>query len=183
MEIEEMLAAMKLAEGRALGRAERAAELLTTWLRLEVGELDAGIERRIASASGAELERWAVGLATDGRGGEEIGPLSAPSTGDPEGMDSPVEETLVQEVMHYLSPRVREELAKFEQGLVTPHVERGRAEGRLACGADLLSEVLRLKFGELGLETERRIQSASEVELDRWAERVLTAERLADVFA
>ena len=51
MEIEEMLAAMKLAEGRALGRAERAAELLTTWLRLEVGELDAGIERRIASTT------------------------------------------------------------------------------------------------------------------------------------
>jgi predicted transposase/invertase (TIGR01784 family) len=54
---------------------------------------------------------------------------------------------------------------------------RGRAEGK----AETLRKLLTLRFGELSETTELRISSASESELDRWVERVLTADTLAAV--
>ncbi len=56
---------------------------------------------------------------------------------------------------------------------------RGRAEGRAA----LLAKQLTLRFGELSEHERERLASASVSELDRWAERVLAASSLADVFA
>jgi len=51
---------------------------------------------------------------------------------------------------------------------------RGRAQGK----ADTLRKLLALRFGELNGTTELCIASASEAELDRWVERVLTADTL-----
>jgi predicted transposase/invertase (TIGR01784 family) len=53
---------------------------------------------------------------------------------------------------------------------------RGRAEGK----ADTLRKLLTLRFGELSEATELRLAHASESELDRWVERVLTANSLGD---
>mgnify|MGYP001628042559 FL=1 len=105
------------------------------------------------------------------------------------------EEDLVAEVLRYTSPQVREEVMELEEMLAIKKREEGRTEGRAegraegrvegrAEGrADILLKLLRLKFGEPGPETVARVRAGSEQELDRWAERILTAGRLADVFA
>jgi hypothetical protein len=58
----------------------------------------------------------------------------------------------------------------------------GRAEGRTERGAELLLKQLRLRFGALSAEVEARVRSASPADHDRWAERILTAPTLAEVF-
>jgi predicted transposase/invertase (TIGR01784 family) len=55
---------------------------------------------------------------------------------------------------------------------------RGRAEGKAEGKADTLRKLLTLRFGELSEPTQLRIAGASEAELDRWVERVLTADTL-----
>ncbi len=76
-------------------------------------------------------------------------------------------------------PLFIEELVRFGE-------DRGRGEG-LEQGARLgeahtLLRQLRLKFGDLSPDTETRVRSASEADLHRWVERILTAESLDDVF-
>ena len=61
----------------------------------------------------------------------------------------------------------------IEQGM-----ERGRVEGERA----VLERLLRRRFGELPPETAERLGRASAADLETWAENVLGAERLADVF-
>ena len=77
-------------------------------------------------------------------------------------------------------------IKKREEGRTQGRAEgraEGRVEGRVEGRAELLVKQLRLKFGELGPETVARVRAGSEQELDRWAERILTAGSLADVFA
>src|SRR5690606_19595885 len=52
--------------------------------------------------------------------------------------------------------------------------EEGRAEGR----AEVVVEQLQLKFGPLPEATRERVRNASVEELDRWAERILSAPSL-----
>lgn len=54
----------------------------------------------------------------------------------------------------------------------------GIAEGK----ADSLLMVIRRRFPEVSQETVERVRTASVVELDRWLERAVTAERLDDVW-
>ena len=49
--------------------------------------------------------------------------------------------------------------------------------------AALLERQLRKRFGPLDANTEARLQAASNAEIERWAERILEARQLADVFA
>jgi hypothetical protein len=46
----------------------------------------------------------------------------------------------------------------------------------------VLLRLLRLKFGPLSPEVEEQVRSADAARLLSWSERVLTAERLQDVF-
>ncbi len=57
----------------------------------------------------------------------------------------------------------------------------GMAEGRAEGKAELLVKQLRLRFGGLSTEARERVAAATNEELDRWAERILTAESLDDV--
>ena len=57
-------------------------------------------------------------------------------------------------------------------------LQKGRQEGE----AQLLLRQLRLKFGPLAPEVEERVHSMDPDRLLEWSERVLTAERLQDVF-
>lgn len=74
--------------------------------------------------------------------------------------------------------------------IAAPPVRRpgadGEAEGRVEREAGarvtLLTKRLTLKFGALAPEYVDRLSSASNDLLDRWVERVLTAERAQDVF-
>lgn len=60
--------------------------------------------------------------------------------------------------------------------------EKGREEGRQEGEARVVLRLLRLKFGPLTPEVEERVRSADADRLLEWSERVLTAERLEDVF-
>jgi hypothetical protein len=59
----------------------------------------------------------------------------------------------------------------------------GREEGRKAGERALVRKLLTLRFGKLPADAEQRLRRASLAELERWAERVLTARNLAAVFA
>ncbi|HEU4412187.1 MAG TPA: DUF4351 domain-containing protein [Polyangiaceae bacterium] len=61
--------------------------------------------------------------------------------------------------------------------------DQGLIEGRLEGEAKVLLKQLALRFGPVPEGVEARVRSASEAELDRWAERVLTAASLDDVLA
>jgi predicted transposase YdaD len=60
-------------------------------------------------------------------------------------------------------------------------VEKGRAEGRVEGLAEMFLRQLSLRFGKLPDSTAERIRRASETELMRWGERVLTARALDEV--
>jgi predicted transposase YdaD len=76
-----------------------------------------------------------------------------------------------EEVYMSTAERLRQE--GLEQGL-----RKGRAEGR----AELVLKQLTLRFGTLPEETVRQVRGASIDELDRWAERVLDAGSIDEVF-
>jgi predicted transposase YdaD len=56
--------------------------------------------------------------------------------------------------------------------------QQGIQEGE----AEMLLRLLRLKFGPLALEIEERVRSTDANRLLEWSDRVLSAERLEDVF-
>lgn len=58
---------------------------------------------------------------------------------------------------------------------------KGRAEGKAEGKAELLAKLMRLKFGPLPARVRERLRRASPEELDRWAERILTAASIDDV--
>ena len=60
--------------------------------------------------------------------------------------------------------------------------EEGRQEGRQEGEARVLLRLLRLKFGSMAPEVEERVHSTDADRLLEWSERVLTADRLQDVF-
>jgi len=59
---------------------------------------------------------------------------------------------------------------------------KGRTEGRTEGQTDLLRRLLRAKFGELPPSAEQRLRHAEPTQLEHWAEQVLFAERLEQVF-
>jgi len=61
--------------------------------------------------------------------------------------------------------------------------DEGRQKGRQEGEAGMLLRLLRLKFGPLTPEVEERVRSTDADRLLEWSERVLTAERLQDVFS
>ena len=68
-----------------------------------------------------------------------------------------------------------------EQGL-RQGVEQGVRQGRAEALRETLERQLRARFGPVEQAISQRIAAASAVDLDRWLERVITAERPADVF-
>jgi hypothetical protein len=56
--------------------------------------------------------------------------------------------------------------------------EEGRAEGR----AEMLLKVLELKFGQPSSETIARVRAANIEDLDRWVQRIISANSLEEVF-
>jgi hypothetical protein len=59
---------------------------------------------------------------------------------------------------------------------------KGRAEGRAEHARDLLLRQLRARFGEIPASVAERVHAAELAELDRWAERVVTAATVDEVF-
>jgi len=82
------------------------------------------------------------------------------------------------EVKAVLAERVEEWLKRSREKGREEGVIKGRIEGR----AELLTRLLERKFGPLPEELRGRLAEADADQLLRWGERVLTAERLEDVF-
>jgi predicted transposase YdaD len=76
------------------------------------------------------------------------------------------------------APRSEEALMTIAEQLRA----EGRAEGRAERGQAVLLRLLSLKFGEIPGSLRERVTQASEQDLDRWTERILTAASLDDVF-
>ena len=78
-------------------------------------------------------------------------------------------------------PEIEEEMASTADMLIEEGMQKGLQEGRRAGRAETVLKQLRLKFRRLPAGTAARVREASETELERWTERVLTATSLADV--
>jgi predicted transposase/invertase (TIGR01784 family) len=77
-------------------------------------------------------------------------------------------------------------LLSYDLGIATARREgrlEGKAEGRLEGKAEVLQRQLMLKFGELPDDIITRVVGATERDLARWSERVLSASSLDDVFS
>jgi predicted transposase YdaD len=61
-------------------------------------------------------------------------------------------------------------------------IEKGRQEGRQEGEMVMLGRLLTQRIGPLPDEMEQCLHAATVQELDRWAERVLDAQRLDEVF-
>ena len=73
-----------------------------------------------------------------------------------------------------------------EQGLEEGRLEgrqQGRLEGRLEGEAQVVRRLLRRRFGELPDWAEKRFAAADTDQLETWAERLLDAPTLEDVFS
>ncbi|MFV8751503.1 Rpn family recombination-promoting nuclease/putative transposase [Nannocystaceae bacterium ST9] len=75
------------------------------------------------------------------------------------------------------------QLAPAANEAVMTLVDKLHAEGELRGRADLLKRQLALKFGELRERERARLARATLAELDRWAERILVASTLDELFA
>jgi hypothetical protein len=80
-------------------------------------------------------------------------------------------------------------LFSYELGLSRAHhdgieqgIEKGLEQGRVQGKAELLHRLLTLKFGSLPADVAGRVASATDEELANWADRVLSASTLENVF-
>jgi hypothetical protein len=71
---------------------------------------------------------------------------------------------------------------QYQSEFAKRYVAQGKVEGEAQGRADLLVKLLSLKFGPLNDEVHARVRNASIAELDRAAERLLTARSLAEVW-
>ena len=71
---------------------------------------------------------------------------------------------------------------QYQSEFAKRYVSEGRQEGRQEGEAQIVLKLLRLRFGKLSAETVERVNKASESELERYAEHILDAQRLDDVF-
>ncbi|MBP6735442.1 MAG: DUF4351 domain-containing protein, partial [Chromatiaceae bacterium] len=69
----------------------------------------------------------------------------------------------------------------LEQGL-EQGIQKGESKGRLAGQAELLERQLVRRFGGLSGESQRRLAQATREQLQHWADRVLDAQTLGEVF-
>jgi len=84
----------------------------------------------------------------------------------------------LQEVRTLLAERVQEWTKQWqEEGR-----QEGRQEGRKEAGTQLLIRQLERKFGPLDADVHQRIREADADRLLKWAEQLVTADRLTDVF-
>ncbi len=70
----------------------------------------------------------------------------------------------------------------FKKG-VDQGIAQGVAQGKITHTVEMLLRLLRKRFGDVPPTAEERIRTASIDRLDEWAERILTAATLDEVFA
>ncbi len=92
----------------------------------------------------------------------------------------------LNEVDAMLAERVKEWTYEWKQeGLeegIQQGRQQGRQEGRQEGEVDILLRLMKLKFGKLDAAIVSRVEKASEKQLLVWSERILSAEKLEDIF-
>ena len=86
------------------------------------------------------------------------------------------------EVKAMLAERVQEWTKRWKQEGLEEGLQRGRAEGQAKGWAELLIRQLERKFGPLAPLDRQRILNAGQDDLWYWADRVLVANTLDEVF-
>ena len=71
---------------------------------------------------------------------------------------------------------------EYQSEFARKYVEEGRKEGHKEGRSELLTRQLGVKFGELPDWALQRLRAAGDADIERWAERVLVAATLDDVF-
>lgn len=92
-------------------------------------------------------------------------------------------EDLVGTVVAQLSQPVREDVMDLVENFAQQKKEEGRAEGRVEGERGLLLKLVTLKFGAPSDAVEARVAAAALEDVERWAERILTASSLEEMFA
>lgn len=164
-------------------------------LRLVIDDLgkqsDEALYRRAATAF-ARLVLWALKNAREaGWLGRELGPwkeLIAAVLAERDGVRAltallryilQTNPTVEREVLRGLLPEDRgTEVEEAVMNWFEREVNLGERRGECR----VLLKLLRLRFGELPSAIVARIEAADVPELDAWAERIMTASRLEDVF-
>ena len=83
---------------------------------------------------------------------------------------------------HRLARERADAVKLYEMDLAATRAE-GRAEGEARGKAELLLKLLGLRFGTTSEPTRAQVEAATVEQLDSWAERVLTAKTLEEIFA
>jgi len=89
--------------------------------------------------------------------------------------------TTLTEVLETTQPQVKDTFMTIAEKLFSDGQAKGKAEGRLEGKADVLRKLLVLKFGSIGDGPAATIAAASEADLERWLESVLSAATVDDV--
>ena len=89
----------------------------------------------------------------------------------------------VHEFAKLIGPVAEEAYMTAAEKLTRESAKKARKEGRKEGQAELLLRQLKLRFGDPTDDVAARLQSASDEDLARWAERILAASSLDDVFA
>jgi flagellar biosynthesis/type III secretory pathway protein FliH len=100
-------------------------------------------------------------------------------------------EALLDEIQRIVGPEVAEVVKSTGQTLIDEGIEQGIEKGieqgiekGIEKGARaLLERQLRTKFGELSPDAQARLEAAPRADLEQWADRVLTAATLDEVFS
>ena len=79
-----------------------------------------------------------------------------------------------------LRQRIAKDAPEFEESMASA-AEQLIEQGRTIALRETLERLLRTRFGDLDQGIEQRIATASPTDLDRWLERVITAERPDDI--
>ncbi len=87
-------------------------------------------------------------------------------------------ETIIAEAL----PQPRETLMTLAEQWEQEGLKKGLQQGLQQGQREIVAKLLKLRFGELSAEIEARVNMANETELERIAERVLTARTLEEVF-
>jgi len=92
------------------------------------------------------------------------------------------EVTDLQEIDNMLAERVVQWTEKWKQEGLQQGLLEGKLEGLQLGEEKLLERQLTRRFGPLNEETRQRLQAADLDQLERWADNILDAQTLEDVF-
>jgi hypothetical protein len=132
----------------------------------------------------SELRRWSDALSELVEAPNGVAALSMVVSYILQVTDTPPEH--LRSMLSQLGPKAEEASMTGEQMLIEKYraewLAEGRVEGRAEGRAEMLLRQLSVKFGPVSAEIEQRVRSADVAELDVWAERVLGAQAIDDVF-